>query len=81
MDDRVLGAVGGMAGLALLRRVARPAARLGMRGVVAVVDATSGARRGLADLYAEARREQRAGGGAGNGAHADAPTGQGGGLR
>jgi len=43
----------------LRRAVARPAAKLVIKGGLTVVDATAGAFKGLGDVYAEARDEAR----------------------
>ena len=59
MDDKVVALMGAAAGMTLLSRRLRPVAKLAMRGVVAATDATQDARRGLAELYAEAKAEQR----------------------
>ena len=61
MDDKMLALVGAVAGVTLAGRGLRPVAKLAMRGVVAAADATSGARRELGELYAEAKAEQRGG--------------------
>ena len=47
----------------LRRAVARPAAKLAIRGGFTVVDAAAGAFKGLGDVYAEARDEARGRGG------------------
>ncbi|MBA2638231.1 MAG: hypothetical protein H0U79_08455 [Solirubrobacterales bacterium] len=59
MDDKVMIFMGAAAGLTLAGRGLRPVAKLAIKGVVAAADATEGARRGLGDLYAEAKAEQR----------------------
>lgn len=59
MDEKMLALVGAAAGVTLGGRRLRPVAKLAIRGVVAAADATTGARRGLAGLYAEAKAEQR----------------------
>ena len=59
MDQKTIALVGAVAGVTLAGRGLRPVAKLAMRGVVAAADATSGARRELSDLYAEAKAEQR----------------------
>ena len=61
MDEKVLAVAGVVAGVTLAGRGLRPVAKLALRGVVAATDATNGARRELADLYAEAKAEQRSG--------------------
>ncbi|HEY3190974.1 MAG TPA: hypothetical protein VGJ70_26010 [Solirubrobacteraceae bacterium] len=43
----------------LRRAVARPAAKLAIKGGLTVVDATAGAFKGLGDVYTEARDEAR----------------------
>ncbi len=59
MDDKMLALLGAAAGLTVAGRGLRPVAKLAIRGVVAAADATTGARRELAELYAEAKAEQR----------------------
>lgn len=59
MDDKVMLLMGAAAGATVAGRGLRPVAKLAIRGMVAAADATEGARRGLGDLYAEARAEQR----------------------
>ncbi len=59
MDDKVMLLMGAAAGATVAGRGLRPVAKLALRGMVAAADATEGARRGLVDLYAEARAEQR----------------------
>ncbi len=59
MDEKMIAVVGAAAGMALAGRGLRPLAKLAMRGVVAAADATTGARRQLGELYAEAKSEQR----------------------
>lgn len=59
MDEKMLALVGAAAGVALAGRGLRPVAKLAMRGAVAAADATTGARRELTELYAEAKAEQR----------------------
>jgi hypothetical protein len=59
MDDKLFAVMGAAAGLTLAGRGLRPVAKLAMRGVVAAADATTGARRDIAELYAEAKAEQR----------------------
>ncbi len=59
MDDKVMLLMGAAAGATVAGRGLRPVAKLALRGMVAAADATEGARRGLGDLYAEARAEQR----------------------
>jgi len=59
MDDKVILLMGAAAGATVAGRGLRPVAKLAIRGMVAAADATEGARRGLGDLYAEARAEQR----------------------
>lgn len=63
MDEKMLALVGAVAGVTLAGRGLRPAAKLALRGVVAAADATTGARRELSELYAEAKAEQRSAGG------------------
>ncbi len=59
MDDKVMLLMGAAAGVTVAGRGFRPVAKLAIRGIVAAADATEGARRGLGDLYAEAKAEQR----------------------
>ena len=59
MDEKMVAVVGAVAGATLAGRGLRPVAKLALRGVVAAADATTGARRELAELYAEAKAEQR----------------------
>ena len=59
MDEKMFALMGAAAGVTLASRGLRPAAKLAIRGAVAAADATSGARRELAGLYAEAKAEQR----------------------
>ena len=59
MDEKMFALVGAVAGVTVAGRGLRPVAKLAMRGVVAATDATTGVRQGLADLYAEAKAEQR----------------------
>lgn len=58
MDEKMVAVVGAVAGAAMAGRGLRPVAKLVMRGVVTAVDATTGAGREVAALYAEARAEQ-----------------------
>lgn len=59
MDEKMFALVGAVAGVTVAGRGLRPVAKLAMRGVVAAADVTSGARREFAQLYAEAKAEQR----------------------
>ncbi len=59
MDEKMFALVGAVAGVTVAGRGLRPVAKLALRGVVVVADATSAARRELAELYAEAKAEQR----------------------
>jgi len=59
MDEKVMAIVGAAAGLTLAGRGLRPVAKLAIRGALATADATSGMRRDLAQLYEEAKAEQR----------------------
>lgn len=61
MDEKMFALVGAAAGMTVAGRGLRPVAKLTLRGLVAAADATTGARRGLAELYAEAKAEQRGG--------------------
>jgi hypothetical protein len=62
MDEMAIAIVGAAAAVTVLGKGLRPMAKLAMRGVVTVTDATSAGRRELQDLYTEVRteREQRA---------------------
>ena len=62
MDEKIVALAGLAAGLTLAGRGLRPVAKVAMRGVIAAADATAGARRGVAGLYAEANAEQRTAG-------------------
>ncbi len=64
MDEKMFALVGAVAGVTVAGRGLRPVAKLALRGVVVVADATSAARRELAELYAEAKAEQRGAAGA-----------------
>ncbi len=59
MDEKMVALVGAAAALTVAGRGLRPAAKLAMKGVVAAGDVTMDARRGIADLYEEAKRERR----------------------
>jgi len=59
MDEKMFALAGAIAGVTVAGRGLRPVAKLAMRGIVAAADATTGARRGLTELYAEAQAEQR----------------------
>ena len=59
MDDKMIALAGAVAGVTLAGRGLRPLAKLTIRGAVAAADATTGVRRELSDLYAEAKAEQR----------------------
>lgn len=61
MDEKVAALVGAAAAVAFAGRGLRPLAKVAMKGVVAASDATTDARRGIAELYNEAKAEQRAG--------------------
>lgn len=58
MDEIAVAVVGTAAVVTVLGRRARPVAKLAMRGVVTVTEATSAARRGMADLYGEVKTER-----------------------
>lgn len=73
MDEKLVALAGLAAGLTLAGRGLRPVAKVAIRGVVAAADATTGARRGVADLLAEAKAEQRGAGAQDAGASAPAP--------
>ena len=60
MDEKTIGLLGAAAAVAVSGRRLRPAAKLMMKGYIAVADATASTRRDLARLYAEAREESRA---------------------
>jgi len=74
MDEKMLALVGAVAGVTLAGRGLRPVAKLALRGVVAAADATTGARRELSELYAEAKAEQRYAGGDPEAVSASAPV-------
>ena len=59
MDEKMFALVGAVAGVTVAGRGLRPIAKLAMRGVVAAADVTTGARREFAQMYAEAKAEQR----------------------
>ena len=59
MDEKMVALVGAAAALTVAGRGLRPVAKLAMKGVVAAGDVTMDARRGIADLYQEARSERR----------------------
>ncbi len=59
MDEKMVALVGAAAALTFAGRGLRPVAKLAMKGVVAAGDVTMDARRGIADLYQEARSERR----------------------
>ncbi len=60
MDEKMIGLLGAAAAIAVTGRRLRPAAKLMMKGYVAVADATASTRRDLGGLYGEARDEYRA---------------------
>lgn len=62
MDEKMMALAGAVAGVTVAGKGLRPVAKLVLRGVVAASDATTGARREVAGLYAEARAEQRGSG-------------------
>lgn len=74
MDEKLVALAGLAAGLTLAGRSLRPVAKVAMRGVVAAADATTGARREVAGLYAEAKAEQRGAGAQGGDAPAPEPA-------
>ncbi len=55
MDEKMAALVGAAAALTFAGRGLRPITKLAMKGVVAAGDLTTDARRGVADLYAEAK--------------------------
>ena len=59
MDEKMFALAGAVAGATLAGRGLRPLAKLTIKGAVAAADATTGVRRELATLYAEAKAEQR----------------------
>ncbi len=59
MDEKMAALVGAAAALTFTGRGLRPAAKLAMKGVVAAGDVTMDVRRGIVDLYAEAKSERR----------------------
>ncbi len=59
MDEKMAALVGAAAALTFAGRGLRPITKLAMKGVVTAGDLTTDARRGIADLYAEAKSERR----------------------
>ena len=59
MDEKMAAVIGGAAALAFAGRGLRPVAKVAMKGVVAAGDMTMDARRGIVDLYEEAKSERR----------------------
>ncbi len=59
MDEKVAVLIGAAAVVAMGGRAVRPAAKLGMKGIVMAGDTVTGAVRGVTGLYAEVREEQR----------------------
>ena len=59
MDEKTAALIGAAAALTFAGRGLRPVAKLAMKGVVAAGDLTTDARRGITDLYAEAKSERR----------------------
>ena len=60
MDEKLMAMVGAAVVVTLAGRGMRPMAKMVMRGVVAASEATAAGRRGLQDLYAEAKAERAA---------------------
>ena len=58
MDEKVMAVVGAAAAVTVAGRGLRPLAKIVMRGVVAANEATAAGRRGLQELYAEAKAER-----------------------
>ncbi len=58
MDEKVMAVVGAAAVVTVAGRGMRPVAKMMMRGVVAASDATTAGRRGIQQLYAEAKAER-----------------------
>ena len=61
MDEKVAALVGAVAVITVGGRAMRPVAKLGMKGIVAAGDMVADAVRGVSDLYAEVREDQRRG--------------------
>ncbi len=59
MDEMVAALAGAVAVVTVGGRALRPIAKLGMRGVVAAGDVVVDAVRGVSELYAEVREDQR----------------------
>ncbi|MDP9384206.1 MAG: hypothetical protein M3P50_03045 [Actinomycetota bacterium] len=59
MDEKMAALVGAAAALTFAGRGLRPITKLAMKGVVVAGDLTTDARRGIVDLYAEAKSERR----------------------
>jgi len=59
MDEKMAALVGAAAALTFAGRGLRPVTKLAMKGVVTAGSLATEARRGLADLYAEAKSERR----------------------
>ena len=57
MDEKALAIAGAVAGLTVLRRGLRPAAKEALKGLVALGDVTAQTRDGLRDMYVEAKDE------------------------
>ncbi len=62
MDDKLMVLMGAAAAVTVAGRGLRPVAKLAMKGVVAATDATADARRGITELYNEAKSERHGGG-------------------
>ncbi len=58
MDEKVMAAVGAAAVVTVAGRGMRPLAKMMMRGVIAANEATAAGRRGIQQLYAEAKAER-----------------------
>ena len=58
MDEKVLMVIGAAAAVTVAGRGVRPLAKVLMRGLVAANEATTAGRRGLEELYAEAKAER-----------------------
>lgn len=58
MDEKAMAIVGAVAAVAVAGRGMRPLAKVLMHGVVAANEATAAGRRGLQELYAEAKAER-----------------------
>jgi hypothetical protein len=58
VDEKVMAMVGAAAAVTVAGRGMRPLAKMVMRGVVVANEVTTAGRRGLQDLYSEAKAER-----------------------